>query len=81
MMWWLGWGLVALAWVGHLVFLPFDWHSAVLGGFTGIWLASWSVVLSGDRIPDSWRGDRPLSDGDGGVSQGAVKKLPDLRRD
>lgn len=81
MIWWLGWGLVALAWAGHLLFSTVDWQSVVLGGFTGLMLASWAVEMSGNKMPSA-SGEKPtLGSGNGGMPPDHVQKLPNFRRD
>ncbi|MBB6304051.1 hypothetical protein GGE67_004692 [Rhizobium leucaenae] len=47
--------IVALLWIGNLVYYPIDWHSIALGGGTGIVLALWAIEITGNKVPDSWR--------------------------
>ena len=53
--WWLLWLLVVLLWVGYLTLFTFDWMSVVVGAFTMGVLVSWSVDVTGNKVPDSWR--------------------------
>lgn len=53
---WLG---VAALWVWTLVDGAVDWNSAALGGITGMLLASWAIVKTGGKVPESWRTKPP----------------------
>lgn len=56
--WWVAWPLTGVLWVGYLYFHSFDWWSVALGGGTGILLASWSVDITGNKVP-SWMSGGP----------------------
>jgi uncharacterized membrane protein YoaK (UPF0700 family) len=53
--WWVLWLIVAALWVWYLSFFEFDWPAIALGGFTMGVLVSWSVDITGNKVPDSWR--------------------------
>jgi hypothetical protein len=57
--WWAAWGVVALMWVWYLCFFDFQWVPLALGGFTMAVLATWAIEITGNKIPDSWRGNPP----------------------
>ena len=49
--WWLGWALVLLGWIGTWYSFGFDWHQIALGGFTGLVLAAWASEMTGNKAP------------------------------
>jgi len=57
--WWAAWGMVALGWILNLYSDPVSWRWLALGGFTGIVLAVWAIEITGNKVPDSWRGKTP----------------------
>lgn len=54
--WWVAWGLVVFSWIGYFYFNEPDWWPIALGGFSGLVLASWAIEITGNKVPDSWRG-------------------------
>lgn len=56
---WVGLGLVALAWAGQLYFSATDWYQIALGFFTGGMLATYAMCITGNSPPDSWSGKQP----------------------
>lgn len=50
--WWLGWALVALAWLGTWYSTGFDWHQIALGAYTGLMLACWGIEITGNKVPE-----------------------------
>lgn len=57
--WWLlGLGL-AFNWAVYFYFRDFDWWSVAMGGASGLILATWAIEITGNKIPDSWRGKPP----------------------
>lgn len=54
--WWAAWAIVALLWVWYLYFFDPDWPSIGVGAFTMGILATWAIEITGNKVPDSWRG-------------------------
>lgn len=54
--WWVLWPAVALLWVWYLAFYDFDWPSIAIGGLTMGVLVSWAIEVTGNKVPESWRG-------------------------
>lgn len=48
--------LVAIAWGLNLYSRELDWVSVGLGAFTGIVFTAWMIDITGNKIPNSWRG-------------------------
>jgi len=59
--WAIGWVVVALMWAGYWTYLPFQWEGIMLGLGTGICLACWAIDITGNKVPESWRGKPPRS--------------------
>lgn len=53
--WWFWAVALPLFWVWYLCFFDFDWPSLALGALTALILVSWSVDMTGNKVPDSWR--------------------------
>lgn len=43
----------------NLLTRDIDWVSLCLGVFIGVVLLAWAVDITGNKIPDSWRGKPP----------------------
>lgn len=56
---WIVWGMVALLWAHQFYFNTIDWYQIALGFGTGGVLATWAINITGNKIPDSWRGKPP----------------------
>lgn len=54
--WWIVWAIVAIGWTLNLYAEPVAWRWLALGVFTGGVLATWAIEITGDKVPDSWRG-------------------------
>lgn len=54
--WWVLWPGIALLWAGCLYFGLLDRVSVLLGLGTGAILATWAIEVTGNRVPESWRG-------------------------
>jgi hypothetical protein len=54
-LWWVLWAAVILLWVWYLYFFEFDWPAIAIGGFTMGVLITWSVEMTGNKVPGSWR--------------------------
>jgi hypothetical protein len=55
-LWWSGWAIIALLWVGEWYSNELNWRSIALGIITGGGLATWAAEITGNKIPESWRG-------------------------
>jgi hypothetical protein len=55
--WWILWPLLALLW-GHTLLTDPDiqWSNVLLALGTGIVLCGWAIEITGNKVPDSWRG-------------------------
>ncbi len=53
--WWFWWPALAVLWTGYLIFFEFDWPSIAIGGLTMGILVTWSMEMTGGKVPDSWR--------------------------
>ena len=56
--WWIAWGLIVAGFVHQAYFGTFDWEQIALGAFAGMVLAAWAIEITGNKVPDSWRGKR-----------------------
>lgn len=54
--WWVLWPMIGLLWLGTWYFWGFNWHQLLLGVGTGGVLATWAIEITGNKVPDSWRG-------------------------
>lgn len=54
--WWILWPAVAALWAGCFYFDLLDRTSVFLGLGTGVVLATWAIEITGNKVPDSWRG-------------------------
>jgi hypothetical protein len=59
--WWVLWPIIAFCWVVFYWNGMIDWRSVALGGFTAGVLATWAIEITGNKVPDSWRGKPPGS--------------------
>lgn len=57
--WWGLWPAIALLWLATWAFWGFDWHQVGLGALTGMTLAGWAIDITGNKTPESWRGNPP----------------------
>jgi hypothetical protein len=57
--WWVLWPCIALLWFGTWYFFGFNWHQISLGALSGGVLASWAIEITGNKVPESWRGKTP----------------------
>jgi hypothetical protein len=55
--WWALWPAIALLWLATWYFWGFDWHQLALGVGTGATLAGWAIDITGNKTPESWRGN------------------------
>jgi hypothetical protein len=57
--WWAAWAIIIALWIMQLVRSGSDsfvWDQIALGGFTVGVLALWAIEITGNKVPDSWRG-------------------------
>jgi hypothetical protein len=54
--WWALWPFVGLQWASYFYFNAPDWWALAIGFVTGGVLASWAIEITGNKVPDSWRG-------------------------
>jgi hypothetical protein len=57
--WWILWTFILLGWITTYFLGVIHWHSVFLGAASGLVLASWSIEITGDKVPDSWRRKPP----------------------
>lgn len=62
------WPIIGLLWIWYFYFEPFNWASIAIGFGTGAILAAWAIEITGNKIPDSWRG-KPTSTGGPGTDK------------
>ncbi|WP_017960008.1 hypothetical protein [Rhizobium leguminosarum] len=48
--------VIVFTWIWYLYFQPFNWPSIALGLLTGAGVVAWAIDITGNKIPDSWRG-------------------------
>lgn len=57
--WWVAGIIILGLWVTQLIRSgpeSFEWDQIALGGFTVGILALWAIEITGNKVPDSWRG-------------------------
>lgn len=72
--WVLGTALL-FSWSCYFYFRDPDWWPLALGWLSGMVLATWAIEITGDKVPDSWRG-KPASARRPTASQEHVDERP-----